>query len=121
MNNNCKRILLFLFGCIPTRLFITYIAKTQLQLLKYMAIPAFIISIGFASIYLFKLRETGREVFGQKIWWNNLRPIHSILWASFAYMAFIANKEAWKILFIDTILGLIAFIIFHVKTQTFTC
>lgn len=120
MNNECKRILLFLFGCIPTRLFITYIAKTQLQLLKYMSIPALAISIGFALIYIFKLRQTGREVFGEKIWWDALRPIHSLLWALFAYMAFIGNKEAWKILFIDTMFGLFSFIVFHISVGSFT-
>ena len=26
------------------------------------------------------LRKTGLEVFGDKIWWNNLRPIHGILY-----------------------------------------
>lgn len=120
MNNQRKQLLLFLLGCIPTRLFITYIAKTQTQLLKYMAIPALAISIGFASIFIFKLRDTGREVLGQKIWWDNLRPIHSILWGAFAYNAFIGNKDAWIYLFIDTIFGLISFIIFHAYTIRFT-
>lgn len=120
MNNECKRLFLFLFGCIPTRLFITYLAKTNAKYLKYMSLPALLISIGFASIYIFKLRETGREVFGAKIWWNNLRPIHAFLWAVFAITAFKGFKDAWKILLIDTLFGLISFIIFHTYSGTFS-
>ena len=119
MNNECKRLFLFLFGCIPTRLFITYLAKTQLEFLKYMSIPAILIAAGFASIYIFKLRETGREVFGAKIWWNNLRPIHAFLWGAFAISAFKGFKDAWKILLVDTLFGLISFIIFHTHSGTF--
>lgn len=110
-----KRVLLFLLGCIPTRLLITYIAKTHLELLPYMAVIAAITSIGFMSIYIFKLRKTGPEVFGDVIWWDSLRPIHSILWGLFAYLAFTNNKDAWKISLFDTLFGLISYIIHNYK------
>jgi hypothetical protein len=110
-----KRILLFLFGCIQTRLLLSYIAKNYLELLPYMGLFAIAISIGFMCIYIFKLRDTGPEVFGDVIWWDSLRPIHSILWGSFAYLAFINNKDAWKILLLDTLFGLLSYIIWQTQ------
>jgi len=64
-------------------------------------------------IYLTGTRKTGAEVFGEKIWWNNLRPIHSILYFLFAYNAIIGNKQSWKYLLVDVIIGLISFLIHH--------
>jgi hypothetical protein len=46
-------------------------------------------------------------VFGEKIWWNHLRPIHSFLYFLFAYNARKENK------FVDVMLGLLSFLIFH--------
>ena len=114
MNTIQKRFALFLIGCIGLRSFLVYIAKTvnlkYLQILGYLAI---IPAIGFSYIFLTGTRETGLEVFGNKIWWNNLRPIHAILYALFAYNAINKNKEAWIYLLIDVIIGLISFLVYH--------
>jgi len=75
-----------------------------LQILGYLAL---LVAIGFASIYLFGLRSTGPEVFGEKIWWNNFRPIHSLLYFLFAYSAIVnKSKQAYKYLLADALLGL---------------
>jgi hypothetical protein len=86
MNNIQKRFILFLFGCIPTRLAIVYLSKVisteYLPILGYLSlIPA----IGFIYLYLTGSRKTGAEVFGDNIWWNNLRPIHALFYLLFAY------------------------------------
>lgn len=113
MNVIYKRNLLFLFGCIGSRLTITYISYVlsnhpDLAKIGYVAmLPA----IGFIIIYLFGLRKTGVEVSGGVIWWNNLRPLHGVLLGIFSYMAINKNKESWRILFADTLLGLSAFTI----------
>jgi hypothetical protein len=119
MDNKTKRVLLFLFGCIPIRLLITYIAKVvgenydyndYLPILGYIAlIPAFV----WIYLFTFNKRKTGAEVFGDKIWWNNLRPIHSILYLLFAYNAINKNKNAYIYLLIDVIFGLISYIIYN--------
>ena len=74
-----------------------------------MGIFALKLSIGFMVIFIFGLRKTGGETFGDKIWWNNLRPIHSIIYAIFAYMAITKNKNSWIVLLIDAIFGLGSF------------
>ena len=108
MDNIQKRFLLFLFGCMGVRLFLVYIAKNintiYLPYLGYLAlIPAF----GFISIYLTGSRKTGPEVFGEQIWWNDLRPIHALLYFLFAYNAITFNTNSWIYLLIDVIFGFV--------------
>ena len=109
-----KRILLFLIGCIGTRTLFVYVAKNaSKQNLKYLGYLALLPAIGFLYIYLTGSRKTGAEVFGDKIWWNNLRPIHSLLYFLFAYNAINGYPMAWVFLLIDVILGLISFLNHH--------
>lgn len=108
------RFFLFLFGCIGSRSLFAYVAKTAksniLQILGYIAIlPA----LGFFYLFLTDRRKTGMEVFGDKIWWNLLRPIHGVLYALFAYFAIIKNKHAWIFLAVDVSIGLVSFLIYH--------
>jgi hypothetical protein len=111
MQDIIKRNLLFLIGCIGTRLSIVYIAKTQPKYLMTMGYIALLPALGFILIYLFDLRKTGSEVFGEKIWWNDLRPLHGIIWFIFAYLAIKKNsKDAWKVLLLDTLIGVVAFL-----------
>ena len=120
MNSLQKRFLLFLIGCIGIRSLFVYIAKNvNTQLLMYMGYLALIPAVGFFYIYLSGSRQTGAEVFGEKIWWNNLRPIHGLLYFLFGYNAIIGNKNAWIYLLIDVIIGLISFLIFHLYNGDF--
>lgn len=117
MNNNKnlqKRVLLFLVGCIGTRALLVYIAKNaNTRLLKYLGYLALLPAIGFIYIYLTDARQTGPEVFGDKIWWNMLRPIHGLLYFLFAYNAINGNTNAWIYLLIDVLFGLASFLIHH--------
>ena len=114
MNNIQKRFLLFIFGCVLTRLIITFIVKNlKTNYLPIAGYIALIPAIGFLSIYFFNLRKTGLETFGDKIWWNNIRIIHGILYLLFAYLAINKNRDSWKILLIDVIFGFIMFLNHH--------
>jgi len=120
MNAMQKRFLLFLIGCIGVRSILVLLAKNasvyNLKILGYLALlPA----IGFIYIYLTGSRQTGAEVFGEKIWWNSLRPIHATLYLLFAYNAINGVKSAWIYLLIDVILGLISFLVHHYKSGDF--
>jgi len=118
MNHLQQRFLLFLFGCIGIRSLFVIIARyINTKYLKYLGYLALAPAIGFIYIYLTGTRKTGAEVFGEKIWWNNLRPIHSILYFLFAYNAIIGNKQSWIYLLVDVIIGLISFLhLFSFKT-----
>jgi len=114
MNNLQKRFWLFLIGCIGIRSLFVIIAKyINTKYLKYLGYLALLPAIGFMYIYITGSRKTGAEVFGEKIWWNHLRPIHSILYFLFAYNAIIGNKQAWVYLFADVLIGLSSFLIHH--------
>lgn len=120
MNTIQKRFLLFLIGCIGTRTLFVYLAKnvnkTNLQYMGYLSIlPA----IGFIYLFLTGSRKTGAEVFGDKIWWNNLRPIHGCLYFLFAYNAILGYDFAWVYLLIDVMVGLVSFLIFHYYNTSF--
>ena len=115
-----KRFLLFLIGCIGIRSLFVYIAKNcNATFLSYMGYLAIVPAIGFIYIFVTGSRQTGAEVFGEKIWWNNLRPIHALLYLLFAYNAIIGNKNAWIYLLIDVLLGLTSFLRFHYRNGDF--
>ena len=120
MNTIQRRFLYFLIGCIGSRTLLTILAKkidnNYLPILGYIALlPA----MGFLYIYATGSRKTGIEVGGDKIWWNSLRPLHSLLYFLFAYNAITKNSQSWKILAIDVSIGLLAFLFHHSKEGTF--
>jgi hypothetical protein len=90
------------------------ISKKYLPYLGYLALlPA----IGFAYIFIFGKRKRG--TFGQRIWWNNVRPVHSILYLTFAYLAITKSDKAYIPLLIDVIIGLSGFIFYHYNNGSF--
>lgn len=109
-----KPTTLFLVGCIPIRLIITYFANiVSKTTLKYMGYVALLPAIGFMYFYLSGTRKTGVETGGAPIWWNHLRPIHAAFYATFAYLAIVGDRRAWMALFADALFGLTAFIVKH--------
>jgi hypothetical protein len=119
MNNIQKRFVFFSI-CILVRTILAFIAYyVNINYTYYLSFPTFIIGIGFITIYLGNLRTTGREVLGNKIWWNQLRPIHAINYLVFAYLAYRKNKKAYVPLAIDVIIGIVAFLIFHYNSGNF--
>ena len=120
MNTIQRRFTLFLFGCIFVRVLITILAK-QLDpsYLPYMGFIALFPAFGFLFIFLTGSRKTGLEVGGDKIWWNYLRPLHSLLYFLFAYNAILKNPNSWQFLAIDVSIGLISFLMYHYKEGNF--
>lgn len=114
LTGETKSILLFLFGCLVVRISLVVLAnKIQIEYLPYLGYLALIPAIGFLYIYLTDSRKKGPETFGQPIWWNHLRPIHSILYFLFAYNAIMKNTNSYIYLLLDVVLGFIAFIHHH--------
>lgn len=121
MNDIQKRFLLFLIGCIGIRTLLVYLAKTvNKEVLKIMGYIALMPAFGFFYIYFTGSRQTGAEVFGEKIWWNHLRPIHGTLYALFALNAISGNSNAYIYLLVDVLIGLISFLTFHYSNGNFS-
>lgn len=114
LTNYQKRIALFLFGCVGIRSLFVYIAKNidreYLPLLGYLALLPV---IGWMYIYFIGSRNTGPEVFGGRIWWNELRVPHAMLYTLFAIYAIQRKSYSWIPLFVDVIFGLTAFVMYH--------
>jgi len=120
MNTIQKRFLLFLIGCIGTRTLFVYLAYiASATYLKYMGYLALLPAIGFFYLFLSGSRKTGGEVFGDKIWWNDLRPVHGTMYLLFAYNAINGNDFAWMYLLADVIIGFLSFLIFHYQNNSF--
>ena len=121
MNPIQTRFLLFLVGCIGTRILFTVISLfASGVLLKLLGIIALTFVIGWIYIIFIGKRDTGGEVLGGKIWWKNLRPFHALFWGLFSYLAITGNRNAWIVLLFDTIFGLSAFLIFHWNEGNFS-
>ena len=115
-----KRFLLFLFGCIGTRALFVIVAKmASVEYLPYLGYLALLPAIGFFYIFITKSRETGAEVFGGKIWWNDLRPLHGTIYALFAYNAIQKNPNSWMFLLADVLVGLLSFLWHHSSVGSF--
>ena len=114
MNELQKRFLLFLTACMGTRILLAILAKkANKSLLLIMGVLALLPVIGFFYLFFSGKRKTGVETFGAKIWWNNLRPVHGILYLLFAFYAIRGDRKAWLFLLLDVIIGLISFTVFH--------
>jgi len=88
--------------------------------LKYMGYLSILPAVGFFYLFLTGSRKTGPEVFGNKIWWNDLRPIHGLMYFLFAYNAINGDAFAWIYLLIDVIIGLVSFLLFHYYNNDFS-
>ena len=118
MNKLQKRFILFLLGCIPIRFLIVYIVKNIPN--KYLPLTAPITLImGLGFFYNFFIKKEKGATFKQVAWWNNLRPIHGLLYILYSYYAYKKNPNAYKILLIDVIFGLLSFLIYHASIGSF--
>ena len=111
--NKAKRMALFLIGCMGTRLALVWLAYAFPTLLPFMGALAILPAVGFFVIYFGGLRKTGAEVFGDRIWWNDLRPVHGLLYTLFAVMALSRHPRAWVVLLVDVAIGFTAFVAHH--------
>uniref|UniRef100_A0A6C0IKM7 Uncharacterized protein n=1 Tax=viral metagenome TaxID=1070528 RepID=A0A6C0IKM7_9ZZZZ len=108
------RFFLFLFGCIGSRIAFTVLsAYSTGVMLQFLGMIAILFVIGWIYIIFIGKRDTGPEVFGGKIWWQKLRPVHAILWGLFAFLALSKNPKAWMVLAADTSFGLLSFLRHH--------
>lgn len=121
MNSIQKRFLLFLIGCIGTRTLFVLLAKyIDIKYLPFLGYIALLPAFGFIYIFLTGSRKTGLETGGDKIWWNFLRPLHSLLYFLFAYYAINKNQSvAWKFLALDVSIGLFSFVLYHSSSNNF--
>ena len=96
---------------------LAYLYRYNRGVMNAMGVLALGPAIGFTIIYLGGYRKTGPEVFGDKIWWNALRPVHAVLYFLFSFMALSSRftAHAWMLLLVDACIGLVSFIVYMNK------
>jgi len=115
-----KRFLLFLGLCIPSRLALTATAKyLPLKYLPYMGLITLSIAIGFLYLYFTGKRTSGLETQGTPIWWMKFRIIHGLMYLLFSLLAFNYIRNSYMILLVDTIFGLVLFLLHHYQAGDF--
>ena len=99
-------------------LLFVYIAKNiPINYLPLTATITLIIGLGFLFVF-FAGKDRGATL-DQVAWWHYLRPIHGLLYITYSYYAYKKNSDAYKILLIDVILGLLSFFIYHISVGSF--
>jgi len=108
-----KRAAAFVFGCIVARLLIVLFVHQfrGTRLLQMLSVLALLPAAGFFYLYVTGKRTTGPEVFGGKIWWNDIRPIHGAFWLAFAAMAAVRWPHAYAPLVMDVLVGTAAWLL----------
>lgn len=120
MNDTQKRFLLFIFGCIVVRALLVVAAKEgDKTVRKVMGVAAILISIGFMYFFITRSRMNPRETFGERIWWNGLRPVHAVLYLVFGIRALQDDDQAWVVLLVDVIIGFLSYVFHIARNQEF--
>jgi len=115
-----KRLFMFLGGCIPTRLFLTAVAKySPVYYLPYMAPITLGVALGFLYLYFTGKRRSGPETQGAPIWWMKFRLFHGLMYLIFSILAFMRVHTAYIILLVDTFVGLVLFLRHHYNAGDF--
>lgn len=110
-----KASLLFLLVCIPMRLLLAYgIGHSKVN--KWIAAALLLVpAVGFLTIYFKGLRQTPGETFGCNqgaVWWNDLRPVHGLLYATATVLVLKESRVAHYPLYLDVLIGITAFVLF---------
>ena len=115
MNDFQKRFLLFIGLCVPSRFILMYIAKIlPTKYLRYMGFLLLGPVIGWSHSY-FTWSTKSLGAFGGPVWWNKMRPIHAGFYFIFSLLAINKNKNAYLVLLLDTLIGIIAFIKYYLN------
>ena len=103
-------IFLFLFACIPMRLFLVWIStKIPLKYLGIFAALLLAMSLSFLYLYFTKGRQMAPEA-GGVTWWANYRLIIGLLYLAAAIYAFQGRQDLiWIPLLMDVLFGITIF------------
>jgi hypothetical protein len=69
------------------------------------------IGVMISAMFVFKFITKASSVSGAYVWWNNWRLVHGITYGAFAILQLLSYKYAYVPILIDTILGIIAYLI----------
>jgi len=93
--------------CIPLRIALAiglfYLPEKYTPIVGVLSV---LIGLGFL-IQFFRYTEDQVGAFGQKVWWNKNRFIHSLLWILLAYLIYVKDSKYKIVLFVDVAIGML--------------
>ena len=101
--------------CIIIRLLLAYSAYILYnKSIRYALIALFfIISIGELYQYIMKTRTIG--AFNNRVWWDSLRPVHTLLFLCTSVSLFYKYKYSYFFLLLDTFISVVGYILIKPK------
>lgn len=103
-----RRANLFIWVCIPTRLFLAWLPQVMPEHLKILGLVVSMMATGTLYLAITNGRMNAVEA-GGKTWWAPFRFVHGSLLAAAALMLLKNNRNASLPLAIDAIIGIAAF------------
>ena len=103
-----KRIMLFIFGCLFARSIPIIILKKIPKL--SIIIVLFYLGIGLSFLKTFMFSKSKFGFFGGKVWWNNLRLFHSLIYLLFVVLFITTKKLYINLLIFDLVISLLSVI-----------
>jgi len=93
--------------CIFIRLSLVYLIYIvyKMQIRYIFALLFFALSVGAMYQYIVKTRKVG--AFNNKVWWDYLRPIHSLFFMLTSLGLLYKYKYTFVFLLMDTIIGMV--------------
>lgn len=109
-----RRLLYFIFLCIPLRLYLSILpTKIDSKQYKQFALILLLIGISFGYLYFKKKRMEAPEG-GGITWWHNQRIIHSINYILSAYYLYNSKiEDSSDILKFDVVVGIIVWSLYR--------
>lgn len=107
------RINIYFSLCIFLRFLLAYLVfVTYNNSYRYILITFYLLAaLGLLYHYLNKKRKIG--AFNNIVWWDDLRPLHALLFISTSILLYIKNPYSYILPFTDTIIGLIMYLLNH--------
>ena len=101
-----KKISYYFFICVLVRLILAYlVSKNYNNKYRYFLILFYLVTgSGLLIQYIKYVRVIG--AFGEIVWWQNYRIIHTILFYIVSYLLYKKNSNTWKLLLLDTLISI---------------
>jgi len=103
--------MIFIAVCLPVRIAIAagmYFFQDYAKIIKIIGFFLASIALSFFSKWLFSTATLGG--FGGKVYWNDFRPVHGVLYGLAAYLCFFEEDKAYIPLAVDVLIGLLVFL-----------
>ncbi|MBI96702.1 hypothetical protein CL656_06125 [bacterium] len=105
-----KNISLLFLLCILIRLLLIYLSLLSYETKYNILFSILYLFFGLGELYQYISKHRKIGGFGQKIWWDYLRPIHGIIFLISSFLIYNKNNSVKYLLIFDTLIGIIGHI-----------